>query len=137
MLLRRKLFSLSGTFVCGRIFFIWQEYFFSDKIVFLWRNLAQKLVSVMETCFLKEMFYSDRNFSLTETCFWDLNFISVTEIHFCHRKLFCYSNLFPWQKLVLPKIPFFGHLKVISRAKFTISWIIKIITLWSPALQWG
>ena len=66
-----KAFSLKETFECGRknsvtkTFFLWEIYFFCDKNwFFITLTLGQKLVSVMETCFLKGISISDRNLIL-------------------------------------------------------------------------
>ena len=58
-----------------------------DRNVFLRRKLGQKLVSVIESLFLKGIF-SDRHFFLTETSFFYINLFSVTNFSFFHRKIF-------------------------------------------------
>ena len=93
--LAEKKNSLKETF-----FFCFRKVFSnenSDRNLFLWWKLVfwRKIVT-------------DINCGLTETCFCDLNFFSVTDICFCHGQFFCHINFVLWQKLVLSKILFLG-----------------------------
>ena len=111
-----------------------------DRNLFLW----WKLVSWRNSL-------SDRNYCLTETYFCNIKkfcnrnlilsqnpllqqLVSVTQ----KSLLFCYSNLFMWQKPVLLKIPFFGRFIRDFNGKFShekwmfpLSWITKITILCS------
>ena len=104
------------------------------RIYFLWQKCVSLTETWTETCFCEGnvfsegIFFSDRHLCLTKTCFCDINFFSVTEFCFCHRKFFCCSNLFLGQKLVLSKILFFGHFfYVISREKFPWEMGVSVI----------
>ena len=109
------------TCFCNRNFFLRGKLFFRHTLLF-----RQKLSCVRETCFY------DRNLFL-----WQ-KLVSVTDTCFCNR------NLFLWPKLVSATETSLYNTHVLTFHalfqgqsfyqiwEFLLSWIIEIITLWSP-----
>ena len=115
----QKLFSLTETFVCDRKKkkILWQKLFFlTEFFLLLWQKCVSMSENQKETClcggilFSEGNLFSDRIFCLTETYLCEKNFLSVTEISFCHRIFFlCYSNFFSVTETYSVKNSLFGH----------------------------
>ena len=52
-----KNFCIWQTNSLTETFFLWQNFFFCDQNRFFWQKLGQKLVSVRQTCLLKEIYF--------------------------------------------------------------------------------
>ena len=121
--------SYQLAFFCDRNFCRWQKTFSVTETFFLWQQCVSltktwTLVSVMETCFLKE------NFTLTEICV-SKKLVSVTLTFFCEGNLFLSRKVtiiwFCDRNLFCQNYPFF-ILYVISREKFPWEMGVSVIS---------